>query len=543
MVDDLDEKNSEGFDLQRYLGVVRRRHLLFLIPLFLAWAAVWGASWALPPRYQSSTLILVEQPTMPKDYVTPNVNDDLQDRLQSITQQILSRTRLIHIIEQFNLYASPHSQASADQSADQKVDGMRKDIDIELVRDARNEITAFNVSYSSRDPYVAQKVTSELTNLFINENLEVRQQQSEDTTKFLESQLETARQTLSDQEEKIRQFKGQHVGELPAQVGSNLQILAGLQSQLQAEDDSLNTAKQQRVYLETLMNQYRSLQASPKGESGAPLGLPAVNGELDKLRAQLADLSSHYTDRHPDVRKVKEQIAKTERMRDQLLASLKAKTAAAQGAGDPNAATANPDAPDTRDASSPMVQLQGQLQANRIEIANREHGVEELKAKVIDYQARLNQEPVREQQLSDLTRGYEQSKANYDELLKKKNESAMATSMELLQQGERFRIIDPPSLPVKPNFPNRLKFCGIGLLIGLALGTVVAGAFELMDDRIHDEKELQKLLPVAVISEIPAITVATEERKEQRRLWLGWATAVFVSVTILLGSAFSFLRG
>jgi hypothetical protein len=162
---------------------------------------------------------------------------------------------------------------------------------------------------------------------------------------------------------------------------------------------------------------------------------------------------------------------------------------------------------------------------------------------VIDYQARLNQEPVREQQLSDLTRGYEQSKANYDDLLKKKNESSMATSMELLQQGERFRVVDAPSLPTKPEFPNRLKFCGIGLAIGLALGTVVAGAFELMDDRIHDEKELQKLLPVAVISEIPAITVATEERKEQRRLRLGWATTVFVSVTILLGSAFSYLRG
>ena len=132
-----------------------------------------------------------------------------------------------------------------------------------------------------------------------------------------------------------------------------------------------------------------------------------------------------------------------------------------------------------------------------------------LTAKVEDYQARLNQEPIREQQLSDLTRGYEQSKANYDELLKKKNESAMATSMELLQQGERFRIIDPPSLPVKPDFPNRLKFCGIGLGIGLALGVVVAGAFEMMDDRIHDEKALQKLLPVAVMSEIPAITVAS----------------------------------
>jgi len=537
MVDDLEEKSSEGLDLQHYLGVVRRRHMQFLLPLFLGWAVVWGVSWVLLPRYESSTLILVEQPTMPRDYVTPNVNDDLQERMQSITQQILSRTRLLRIIDQFNLYAAPRSQPSLDQ----KVELMRKDIGIDLVRDARNQITAFNVSYSSRDPRMAQQVTSELTNLFINENLEVRQRQSEDTTQFLEGQLETARKTLSDQEEKIREFKGQHVGELPAQVGSNLQILAGLQSQLQTEEDALNTAKQQRVYVETLVNQYRSLQGSPKSEGGAPVGLPALDDELDKLRAQLANLSSIYTDRHPDVRKLKEQIDKTERMRDQIAADLKAKASATQT--DSNAAAATPDAADMRDASSPMVQLQGQLQSNRVEIANREHAVADLKAKVVDYQARLNQEPVREQQLSDLTRGYEQSKANYDELLKKKNESAMATSMELLQQGERFRVIDPPSLPSKPDFPNRLKFCGIGLGIGLALGVVVAGAFEMIDDRVYDEKELQKLLPVAVISEIPTIAAPADEQSERRRLWLGWATAVFVSVTILLGSAFSYLRG
>jgi uncharacterized protein involved in exopolysaccharide biosynthesis len=197
----------------------------------------------------------------------------------------------------------------------------------------------------------------------------------------------------------------------------------------------------------------------------------------------------------------------------------------------------------TNDPSSPMAQLQGQLQANRVEIANREQGIKDLSAKVTDYQARLNQEPVREQELADLTRGYDQSKANYDELLKKKNESAMATSMELLQQGERFRIIDPPSLPLKPDFPNRLKFCMIGLGMGMVLGVVVAGAFEIMDDRIYDEKEFQKLLPVAVISEIPALADAAEEQKERRRMWLGWATAALVSFTILLGSALSYLRG
>jgi len=289
------------------------------------------------------------------------------------------------------------------------------------------------------------------------------------------------------------------------------------------------------------VNQYRSLQGTPKAAGGTTVGLPAIDEELDKLRAQLADLSSHYTDRHPDVRKVKEQIAKTEKMRSQIVADLKAKASGAPT--DTAGSTTAPDAADMRDASSPMVQLQGQVQANRVEIANRERSVTELKAKVTDYQARLNQEPVREQQLSDLTRGYDQSKANYDELLKKKNESAMATSMELLQQGERFRIVDPPSLPLKPDFPNRLKFCVIGLGIGLALGAVVAGAFEMMDDRIYDEKELQKLLPVPVISEIPALVAAADEQTERRRLWLGWVTAAVVSVTILLGSALSYLRG
>jgi succinoglycan biosynthesis transport protein ExoP len=536
MVDDLDEKDSQGFDLQHYLGMVRRRHHQFLIPLFIGWTLVWSVGWILAPRYQSTTLILVEQPTMPRDYVTPNVNDNLQERMQSITQQILSRTRLSHIINQLGLYQDTRSEPSPDQ----KVDRMRKDIDIELVRDNSNQITAFKVSYSSGDPRQAQQVTSELTNLFINENLEVRQQQSEDTTKFLESQLEAARKTLSDQEDKIRQFKAEHPGELPAQVGSNLQILAGLQSQLQTEEDALNTAKQQRVYLETLMTQYRSLQGAPKASGGTTsVGLPAIDEELDKLRAQLADLSSHYTDRHPDVRKIKQQIAETEKTRDRIIADLNAKNAAPAE----DAATSAPDSSSMADPTSPMMQLQGQMQSNHVEIANRERAVADLKTKVVDYQARLNQEPVREQQLSDLTRGYEQSKANYDDLLKKKNESAMATSMELLQQGERFRIIDPPSLPVKPEFPNRLKFCGIGLGIGLALGVVVAGAFEMIDDRIYDEKELQRLLPVAVISEIPTVEASVDQRRERRSLWLGWATAAFVSGTILIGSAFSYLRG
>jgi len=541
MVDDLEEQSPESIDIQHYLGVVRRRHFHFLIPLFLAWAVVWGASWVLPPRYLSSTLILVEQPTMPKDYVTPNVTDYLQERMQSITQQILSRTRLLHIIDQFNLYAGPRSNGSPDA----KVDRMRKDIGIDLVRDERQQITAFNVSYTSRDPHLAQAVTSELTNLFINENVEESTNQAKDNTKFLEGQLETARKTLSEQEEKVREFKALHVGEMPGQLASNLQILSGLQSQLQNEEDALNTARQQHVYLQSMVDQYRTLQGSSKTSDGTTtVGLPALDQELDKLKAQLADLSSHYTDRHPDVRNLKEQIAKTEKMRDQLVASMKAKDAAPHTEAQTDGGDATTSAGSTDPTqTSLLAPIQGQLKSNQVEIANRERSIAALKVKMDEYQGRLNQEPIREQQLADLTRGYDQSKANYDDLLKKKNDSAMATSMVMQQRGERFQMIDPPSFPQKPDFPNRLKFCLIGLGIGMALGAAVAGVFEFMDDRMYDEKQLKKLLPAEVMAEIPAIVNLADQQRANLKVWLGWATAAVVFVTILAGSAISFLRG
>jgi polysaccharide biosynthesis transport protein len=529
----LEEQRSEPLDMQRYLDMAQRRYPCFLLSLFFSWLLVWGASWVLPVRYKSSTLILVEQPDMPKDYVVSNINDDLQEQVQSITEQILSRTRLLQIIDKENLYSDRHTPLTPDQ----KVARMRKDIDLALVHDGTNlKITAFKTSYSAPDPHVAQQVTGDLTNLFINENLEARQQQSEDTTKFLETQLETARQSLSEQDEKIREFKGEHVGDLPTQQATNLQILAGIQAQLQNEQDGINSARQQQVYLQTLVNQYRTLQDAPKTADGA--ALPAIEKELERLRSELADLSAKYTDRYPDVVKVKAQIAKTEKTRADLIADRK------RHANDGSEADSTALAHDLADPSqnSPLLQLESQLQANRTEIANREQTIAALKAKVGEYQSRLNDEPVREQQLADLTRGYDQSKANYDDLLKKENESKMATSMEQMQKGERFRMIDPPSLPLKPDFPNRLKFCGLGIGLGLALGVLVAGGLEFIDDRLHSEKEIKALLPMKVISEIPEILTPSDERRGKRRVWLGWTATVLVSMIILAGSAFSYLK-
>ena len=528
------DQDQQPFDWRLLLALFQRRRWLILLPFFAGWLIVWMASWWLPSIYRSGTLILVEQPTVPQQFVVPNVAGKLQEHLQSITEQILSRTRLLHIINSLNLYVKERRNRTEDEI----VEHMRKDIEIELVRDKNNELTAFNIYFSSRDRHVAQQVTNELSNLFISENLELRQAQSQNTTEFLESELEEARKNLADQEAKVREFKDKHVGDLPGQLQSNLQILSGLQSQLQNEDEALNRAKQQNVYLESLLGQYRTFQGAAKGGTNAPLaGLPELDQELDKLRAQLTDLSAHYTDRHPDVRKLKEQIARTERNREQLVKSLKSKAADTT-----NAESSSPEDLRVRD-SAPIMELESQLKGNKIEIANRQHAIEDIKLKISEYQGRLNRSPVMEQELADLTRGYDQSKANYDSLLKKKNDSELATSLELRQQGEHFRILDPPSLPVKPYSPNRLKLCGIGLAVGLVLGAAATVGAEMLDDRIYDEKALKKLVQLPVLSEIPVVSTEPEHKAERRNTWLLWATASLIFAFILAGSALSYFRG
>lgn len=518
----IEEQESTQFDHERYLNLIRRRHVYFLVPVLVGWLLVWGASWVLPAKYKSSTLILVEEPQMPESYVAPNVTENLQNRLQSITQQILSRTRLLTIINKLNLYSGGNFK-----DEDDKVDAMRKDIVVDLVKDNRsNQISAFRVNFSSRNPVLAQQVTNELTQLFINENSKVREEQSLATTHFMEQQLEDARVSLAAQEAKVKQFEAAHEGALPSQQQSNLQILAGLQGQLQNQQDSLNTAKQQRVYYQSLIEQYKNQFAAGQSVDGAPTEVGALDTQLEKLRNQLTDLTAHYTDSYPDVVRVKAQIAAVEKQRAAVLAG-------------PRTGSSKAD----ENQSRPMLQLQSQLQANQIEIQNRERAMAALEARVNEYQARLNAQPATEQELLDVSRGYEQSKAIYDDLLKKKTQSEMATSMEQLQKGERFTMLDPPSLPMKPDFPNRLKFCGFGLGAGIALGCLVVFLMEMFDDRMHGEKEIKALLGFPVMAEIPQIQSSLDEQKQKRQVVLGWALTAAVGLVIALGSTYSFIRG
>lgn len=537
MPDNIEDAVVEKTDWKGYWQILCRRRWWLALPAFSVWLVVWTLVWFLPAIYRSETVILVEQQKVPEQYVVSNVGADLQQRLQSMTQQILSRTRLLAIVEQYNLYPKLRNR----RTPDDVVETMRKDIQIELVQspNQRGELTAFKVAYLSNNRVVAQRVTSQLTSLFINENLKARQEQSEQTTQFLVNQLEEARQNLADQEAKVKEFKSHYIGELPEQVQSNLQILSGLQAQLQQETDALARAKQQSVYLDSLLNQWRNLESDLQvGRSTGTVAPPALDEELQRLRSQLTDLRAHYTDRHPDVRKLKDQIAQTERMKQQMQAQVAAAAQSTSAEGNPH-----PSSYADLQAMSPRMEVESQIKSNRVEIENRQRAITDLQRQIGQYQGRLNMAPMREQQLAGLTRDYEQSRKNYEQLLAKRDQSEMATDLEKRQEGEQFRVLDAPNLPQKPYSPNRLKLDLIGLVAGLALGMVSLAGSEAWDDRIYSREELEKVLAAAVLSEIPPMPTA-EEQWHQARWRVFEAVALFAIVLCTAaGFASTFLFG
>src|ERR1700691_5097916 len=277
-------RNSLSFS--DYWAIIRRRFWWVTVPLFLCWVVVWGLSWRLPPVYESEALILVEQQKVPENYVVANVTVNLQDRLQSMTQQILSRTRLQTTIDRFHLYSTRAGFFGFSKWED-PIEQMRKDIKIELVASPghQGELTAFKIQYSAASPEIAQQVNSELTSLFIDENLKAQQQLSESTTAFLDTQLADARAKLEEQEAKVRAFKATHFGDLPSQMQSNVQILAGLQTQLDATQRDLDGARQQKLYLDSLQKQYESQRMSLGGDS-AGTSPEALDTELADLRVR-----------------------------------------------------------------------------------------------------------------------------------------------------------------------------------------------------------------------------------------------------------------
>jgi succinoglycan biosynthesis transport protein ExoP len=539
MTEKLDERVPRGWE--EYLDIVVRRRWWILIPLLLTWLVVWGGSWTLPTTYQSEALISAEQQKVSDQYVMENVNVNLQNRLQSTTQQVLSHASLQTIIDRFKLYTTPPRIIKGLFKPKDPIDQMRGDIKIELVGAPgyRGEFFTFKIHYTADTPELAQQVNSELTSLFINENVRAQRQLSENTTAFLDSELAAARAKMEEQEAEVSTFKAKHAGNLPGQLQSNVQILAGLQAQLASTQHALDTSKQQKIYLESLLQQYQSAQASLGGDSTV-ISTQALDKVLQDLRLQIQNLRTRYTDDHPNVVALNDEIAKTEALRKQNEAEIASNQQAGKST-DPIDFSAAEGV--QRGSPTAIMQLQSQLKANQMEIQNEQQHAKDLESQTMVYQGRLNLTPETEQELTVVSRGYDEAKFNYNSLLQKQTQSQLATSLGQQQQGQQFHIIDPPKLPDKPSAPNRFLISLVGLALGAALGLGIAAFLELTDVRFWQEKDLEGILPARMLVGIPRLTTPQEDHSRLVARYMECGAVALVALLIFTGNLFTYYNG
>jgi polysaccharide chain length determinant protein (PEP-CTERM system associated) len=470
-----------------YMAMLRRRWILIAVLAVIGAPLAYGVSLVLPARYMSQTLVLVDQQTVPTDFVRPVDTTDISQRLSSMQEQILSRTRLEPLIHQFGLFPKDVNR----EPAEMLVARLRKAIEVTPVRPMEEtrapNLPGFIIDVTLDNPRTAQQVCTAITSMFIEQSLSTRQQHSEDTTQFLTQQLADAKAKLDEQDAKLAAFKSHYLGILPEDEQTNLNLLTGLTSQLDAATQALARAQQDKSFAESMLTQ--QLAAWQESQSGR--SPDTLEQQLAALRIQLANLEARYTEDYPDVIKTKNDIASLQKRiadgGDQRSAS---------DAGKPPKSTTEP----------PQVsQLRAQLHTYDQVITEKAKEQEQIKAEIKLYQQRVQSSPVVEQQYKELTRGYQTAQDTYSDLQKKRDASQMATELERQQEGEQFRVLDPANLPDKPAFPDRTRFALSGLGGGLALGFGLAFLLEMRDSSMRTERDVEFILRLPVLAMVPDI--------------------------------------
>ena len=475
-----------------YLAMMRRRWVLIVALTVVGGPLAYGVSRTLPNRYESQTTVLVEQPTVGSDIVKPVDTTDLGQLLASMKEQILSRTRLEPVIHEFGLYQSEVGRKSIDDLVGQ----LQKAIDVKPVQamaETRAQgLPGFTIKVTLDNASSARAVCTSITSMFIEESLRRRAQRSEDTTTFLSQQLAEAKAELDQQDGRLAAFKSRYMGSLPDDEQTNLNLLTTLNSQFDAATQALARAQQDKTFAESMLTQ--QLTAWQASEGGHNPG--TLEQQLATLQTQLASLRANHTDEYPDVIKTKNDIAALQKKIAEM--------------SDPKA---------DRDANKPqklsiepvqVQQLRAQIHSYEQAISEKTKEQEQIRQQIKLYQSRIQSSPAVEQQFKELTRGYQTALDSYNELLKKRDQSAMATDLERKQQGEQFRVLDPANLPDRPSFPNRPLFAFGGLGGGLALGLGLAFLLEIRDTSMRTERDIEFFLRLPVLAMIPAVEPVTQ---------------------------------
>jgi polysaccharide chain length determinant protein (PEP-CTERM system associated) len=494
-----------GIDFAR--AVWQRRKWLAIAVFALSCAAATAAIMSLPPLYGATATVLVERHQLSEALVRPSITTELETRIQTIHKQMTSRARLSDVITRFNLYPELRREAPVEAM----VERMRRDIHFDLSgvpqQSGRTATIAFTLRYVGSDPHLVAEVANTLVNSYVDENTRTRERQAARTAAFLKTQLDEAKRELEAHEQRERAFTLRHATELPQQVDVNLAALDRLNTQLRLNGEYQLRAIERRERLD-----HDLADAAAKSREPAPAPPDTAAAELTRLKQQLAALSTRFSDRYPDVIRVKAAIAALER---EPVATN----------GNTNGHDTAPAAAERRPAEPALAQIDAELAALKQEQTM-------LRQLIADYEARVESAPMRQDELQQLTRDYAASKERYQTLLKRYEDAKVAESLEQGQDVEGFRVLDAAIPPGAPTAPNRPWLLMLALAASAALAFAAIVGAEKLDATFHSADELRAFATVPTVAVIRRI--ANPSASRHARLRFALAT---IGMIVALGAA------
>ena len=500
---------SQGFDA--ILEIWSRRKWLAILLFAGVFTATVSIVAFLPNIYQSSATVLVERQQVPEAFVQPTVTSAVENRLQTITQELLSRSRLINLIDRFGLYPDLKKRVPIEEV----VERMRKDLKLELKgveQKGPNRTTiAFALSYQGSNSEKVAQVTNTLASFYIEENLKAREQQAVGTAEFLRVQLEETKKRLDEQERLVSTFKKRHMGELPQQQEANLAILERLHTQLRLNGDNQTRVSGRRSALVDQLAEANSLITA-----GGP---DATAAWIAKLKQELTALTMRFSDKYPDVIQKKAEIA-----------AIEEQISKAKSDGEARKEQAAPTSPHILELKKALNEADAEIKIFKTEEQVLQHSI-------AGYQRRVENTPQWEQELQVLSRDYGATKELYQSLMKRHEEAKVAESMEQRQKGEQFRVVDPATASEQPTAPNRVRLILMGLLLSLGLAGGAVMLAEQSDTSFHTVDDLRAFSRVPVLVGIPRIVTEGDASRRRSRVRFTAVSAI-VGLVLIVGVSY-----
>lgn len=518
-------------DISKYLAIIKRRWIL-AISTFLAVLAV-GVTYCLfwPPIYQATCLVVVQPQKVPGDIIRTTVTSKIADRLQIITQQVLSRTRLTEIIDRFELYPAIRGKATPEDLAEK----MRKDITIKITRD-----NYFTITFVYKDPKLCAAVTNALAAFYVDSNLRIREEDAVGTARFLTREMERMRGQLREWESRITSFKLSHLRELPEARDENINLLNQYNIKL---DNYISAIQKERLRLQSMemqlgTEQYRfenlKLQRAELKRKGATAGAGQEDVDTDpqSLKDKIEQLKVAYTDDHPDVIRAKRQLARAEELAQ--IKIQRAREEAIRKGKNPDEAEADATDLQLAAAKQSLERVSKNIKETRANIKGYERDRAQIQAEVDKLASYVKNAPNIAEQLTELTRGYEELNTAYQKMHAKWLEAKMSANLERTQRGEQFEVVDPAEVPDQPYQPNVKRVIPFSLGLAMALGLGLTFGLAYLDTSFTSIEQTEEATALPVLVVIPPLDTFKEVEKKKRKS---------VVLAVIFGSLFMFLLG